>query len=515
MNTPRVLLIPLMLAIGFDAAAANYYVATNGNNANAGTSPAAPFLTIRRGAQAVNPGDTVFVSAGRYDEVVDITRAGTAAARIRYVGSNAITSGLNIRLPYNTFEGFTLDGRTLGNFGGAVYIYEAADFTWIFNCRIQNLTNKFGVQFAFPSSIVPTNGQLSCIVSNCVLDNVRYVNFMIYGNGHIFTKNTIMNSAGEGDAFRPWGANHIMSDNLITNLTGTDGGHADVVQTFGLICQNMTFERNLVIGTSAQICQFEMNPSGGYNYTNGFMTNFVFRNNVFANLDYAANVDMDGTKWYNNVFYRVNTLNGGHVFALGGEKGSAFGTEIKNNAFIECGSGGPSVGWYQLPGSIAGITNFTVSADYNFVCGTNFSAKQAAPPDSGSRWGSQGQEVHGINGGNPRFVNLAALDFRLASNSPLVDAGTTIAGFNDDIVGSIRPSGPAWDIGAYELRFVDAANLRTALVGNRVELRWETGTLQSTTNLTSSSSWNNVTSGVSPLLVDPTNRFRFYRVRMP
>ena len=45
-----------------------YYVATSGNDANAGTALTAPFRTIQRAANLAGPGDTVLVRGGTYRE---------------------------------------------------------------------------------------------------------------------------------------------------------------------------------------------------------------------------------------------------------------------------------------------------------------------------------------------------------------------------------------------------------------------------------------------------------------
>jgi hypothetical protein len=455
------------------ARAATYYVATNGVDSNPGT-PAAPLRTIQRAASASGAGDTVYVNEGLYEEVVDLAKAGAPERRIQYIGHNAKVYGFNIRQPYNTVDGFDVNGKTLPGTIGAVYIYEAADATHILNCTIHDLTNKYGIQFAMPKSPVPTNGQLNCIISNCVLQNVRYVNVCLYGNGHTVCNSTISNTGGEGDAIRPWGANHLIADNVMSNISGTGGGHADILQVFsynGEYCQNVTFERNRVYGDSAQICQLEM-CAGGYAYTNdGRMTNLVIRNNLFLNMQYAANVDMDGTKWYNNLFYRCNRANGGHVFAIGGEKGSGWGTEFKNNIFYECGNGSSSKGWYPVVGGVQGITNFNIMADHNFICGSNFIAMAEAPPDSNYRWKSQGQESHGINGGDPRFVSAFEMDFRLRPDSPLIDAGSRIASFGDDLAGTGRGFGKGWDIGPYEFQH---AACETSVSSGRVVSAWNT-----------------------------------------
>ena len=59
---------------------------------------------------------------------------------------------------------------------------------------------------------------------------------------------------------------------------------------------------------------------------------------------------------------------------------------------------------------------------------------------------------------NPQFSNPAAGDFHLQSGSPAINQGADLSGpigCTDgstcvDFAGTIRPRGPAWDIGAYE-----------------------------------------------------------------
>ncbi|MCM8785928.1 MAG: DUF1565 domain-containing protein [Candidatus Omnitrophica bacterium] len=52
-----------------------YYVSVNGDDRNPGTKES-PFRTIQKAADIVNPGDTVFVLPGEYQERVNILRSG-------------------------------------------------------------------------------------------------------------------------------------------------------------------------------------------------------------------------------------------------------------------------------------------------------------------------------------------------------------------------------------------------------------------------------------------------------
>src|ERR1700704_4454534 len=57
---------------------ANYYVATNGSDANPGTSTNAPWRTVQKAAITLAPGDTAFVRGGIYSELVTVNVSGSA-----------------------------------------------------------------------------------------------------------------------------------------------------------------------------------------------------------------------------------------------------------------------------------------------------------------------------------------------------------------------------------------------------------------------------------------------------
>jgi hypothetical protein len=211
-----------------------------------------------------------------------------------------------------------------------------------------------------------------------------------------------------------------------------DAGHPDLIQSFsvnGEIARNIVFERNLCVDGDTQICQLSDDNSMG------MVTNWTFRNNVFARIGSAANCGIGGCKWYNNTFYRCTT-NTGQVlnFQYDQVRGISWKGEVKNNAFVECVDGTAGRGWYA---SDTNLTDFV--ADYNYVGGTNGAPKS-----------STFQEAHGVNGGNPVFMYPPILNFDLSATSCLVDKGTTISGFSTDIKGRVRPKGAAWDIGAVE-----------------------------------------------------------------
>lgn len=92
--------------------AQNYYVSASGSDSNNGTSPSAPFKTIQKAANIVNPGDIVYVMNGIYTnpcpscDVVTITRAGTPTAWITFT----TYPGHKPKLKFNGWHGFQIKG---------------------------------------------------------------------------------------------------------------------------------------------------------------------------------------------------------------------------------------------------------------------------------------------------------------------------------------------------------------------------------------------------------------------
>ena len=83
----------LLFLISFSSLAANYYVATTGNNSNAGGSTT-PWATLQYAASRVVAGDTVTVSNGTYSPFY-ITQSGTAQNRITFVSPNKLGAIIN------------------------------------------------------------------------------------------------------------------------------------------------------------------------------------------------------------------------------------------------------------------------------------------------------------------------------------------------------------------------------------------------------------------------------------
>ena len=89
MNSIRftVLALTILLVPVCQARAATYYVRKTGDNANSGTSPGSAWRSIRKAANNVNAGDTVYFGAGTYQHRSSViwSRSGTASSPIKLI----------------------------------------------------------------------------------------------------------------------------------------------------------------------------------------------------------------------------------------------------------------------------------------------------------------------------------------------------------------------------------------------------------------------------------------------
>jgi chitodextrinase len=87
--------------------AATYYVSPSGSDASSGTL-AAPFATLQRAVNLVNPGDTIYMRGGTYllsDSGVQTSRSGSNGSYIsvfNYPGETPVLDGINITTSYRS-----------------------------------------------------------------------------------------------------------------------------------------------------------------------------------------------------------------------------------------------------------------------------------------------------------------------------------------------------------------------------------------------------------------------------
>ena len=88
--------------------AATYYVSTSGSDQNPGTQ-LSPWRTIQQAVDTMVAGDTAIVTAGKYNEIVNTVRSGTAGHRITIKASGqVVTKTFDIAHQYITIDGFEM-----------------------------------------------------------------------------------------------------------------------------------------------------------------------------------------------------------------------------------------------------------------------------------------------------------------------------------------------------------------------------------------------------------------------
>ncbi len=412
--------------------AAVYYVAKSGNDANSGSSTS-PWLTIQKAANTLQAGDTVIVRTGRYSESVTTARGGVGGAPIIFRGEpGASVIRFRVGHPFVNIENFDISGGTTPN--GAAVAVGASNVRVTGNNIHDTVDQMYGVLTINLAGAVPKPYVTNLYIANNSFRNVFGHNLMLFADDSLIESNRIHDTYM--DAIRAWGDDTIYRGNIISNLYIYGGNHPDVIQTFGVIgayhyARRIIFENNQAYNSYAQPCNLE---TFGYVEQYG---DWIFRNNLFVGIAGQGNVGIPRTRWYNNTFYRSAS---NHQYAITFLKQTDYDSEdaiVMNNLFIACGEfNSNSYGWYFVSANLGG--RFT--GNYNYVAGL--------PPTFPSKSGFI--EANGVNGGDPRFVNAGMYNFMLQSNSPAIDRGITLSGFNYDLLGRARPAGAAWDIGAYE-----------------------------------------------------------------
>lgn len=382
-----------------------YYVSVSGDNNNPGTLEA-PWKTIGKAATLVNPGDIVYIRAGTYPEYVVLSRGGTAGNPVTfeaYPGEIPVIDGSGKTTnPANPWAAT----------GNLVNVY--AEYITIRGLELKN-SAAFGIEV---------------MANYCVIDKVHVHNG--YFAGVYFYKcsyGTVTNSVA-----------HDFYDYGVGGTGG--GGNADGM------------------GSSAGNAQ----PYPDYGY-------HVFRNNLVYN---ASDDGIDtwssrGNIVENNIVHHAGYGNASN----GGSQSSTWGKPLGNGNGFKCG-GGSTSGQNIYRNNIS-YGNVTSGFDENGGYGNKYYNNTAFSTVIGFRNMHDGTAVNNISysnstnytGGtqsnnswdlgitNPEFLSTDPETtgfLRLSEGSPAIDAGADLSAESllTDKIGTARPQGADYDLGAYE-----------------------------------------------------------------
>ena len=455
----------LLVAATSVAGAATYYVASNGNDSAAGNL-AAPWRTIQRAANGVNPGDTVLVNTGVYREKVSFTRSGAPGQNIVFknaAGQFPVIDGAGVSMgQWDALVGFSsvgyveLDGFEIRN--------SSAYNVWVggeaHHLTLQRLNIHSG-----PSSGIWLDGPksrpaMSVISGNNIHNNAQggVTVWAASGGYYRIEGNEVWGNLGQGnyDGIQvggyDGGSHHVVVKNNVVHDNGSSNVGEDPIDLGGHgINHHYLVEGNRMYGGTgsfklksgaakrgeyiAGISSFHIarfNELTGIAFVNyDFPDPIVIYNNTFFNcgqcvmfyVEDSSDSATSGDSTYrggdtgrmnfkNNVFFQEAASDAYALLTAGA--GGGFGIDLtyrsvrfQNNMYKF--SGGQAIQWGET--SVGpGITDLLFSG-----------FKQSNAPD----YPETGSILTTV-AGSQMFANEGARDYHLVANSPAVGRGTPL-----------------------------------------------------------------------------------------
>lgn len=289
-----------------------YYVGSGGNDGNAGTSWATRKLTLN-GAEdiPVVAGDTVYVGAGVYRELLTVDVSGSSGNPITYIGdySGANTDGVGgvVRITGSDNDqtvtranGITATSRSYRTFRGLLITATTAEAISLSNC-----TNVIVEQCA----LVSVNGLLangasaaSTTVRKCFIASsgagVLFGTTQVANSGHV-VENCII--SGRNFAIVPWGVGGVSVRNCLIHRS------ANGIWTVTLPAGKTA---NVVNNCIVTLCGTGLQASAAGDMTenyNSLFLNGTDRNNVSSGANSVSYPVAHDVRWF------FEAVNGGNM----------------------------------------------------------------------------------------------------------------------------------------------------------------------------------------------------------
>lgn len=429
----------------FTADAANYYVSKDGDDADAGSS-AQPWRTIQHAADRLAAGDAVFVRAGTYNESVTLTKSGSRSNPITF----AVAAG----------ERVVIDGSGIDGSG---------------------FQTSFSEPDPRPSNIVIKGFEIRGfkdfgIVAWSVNDHLQLKDLNIHDNGDAAIR--LSNSDGtrvEGVTME----GNIAGFDCTPVLPGreSDPGCTDLVIKSSTASRNGSGNDTAVDAFAVERGTSILVEDTTASYGPGDCFDFKSSQTTLSRT-VSLGCTRNGTKLWGRGTKLVNSISAGHgleglVLAAGGSytivnnviaNTTAYGytatvgdgpgdvpVTLRNNIFANAVPENEGTLLYVSAGT-------KLTADHNLlydpyrtdcVIDAAYGPGCLASTDIERAWaGVTGQGAGSIYR-NPKF-NDPLTNFRPASDSPAIDAGSSEGAPATDIECKPRPQGRAVDIGPYE-----------------------------------------------------------------
>jgi hypothetical protein len=482
------------LLLARSAAATTFYVATTGDDSRSCATAqtiTTPKATLTSGMGCLAAGDMLYVRGGTYDEVLDnVAVAGTSwssPVRIAAYASETVwlqpTTGtvvvyLGSTQQYIEFDGINLDATAQTALGGGNDLRIEGSATGnAHHIRFKNAELKIGAD-GVPNQglsgggvgVLATQGPPSSLGAN------EFLNLRVHGGG----------DAGDFST----GFELHSSSNLIDGCEVYDTAGIGIHLTDAAVTQRDTVVRNSLVhdltrsgdtriwgilidrADSAEVYNtliYNLYVAGTVNRTSRILWDqaapTLFNAQIYVYRYYADGATMGGVSLSNvscsgdaspfscQAAFPVLPP-GGHTLVLTAANGGSESAPSASVSFTVANADGIDI----VSGNAVKLWNNTVYASAGAGIRLANTFAQATTVQNNLAW-QNGQDYvdngasttadHNLFGVDPLFNN-AGSNFSLQAGSPARDIGATLAAVTTDIIGTMRPQGSAYDVGAYE-----------------------------------------------------------------
>ncbi|MCX5643933.1 MAG: DUF1565 domain-containing protein [Phycisphaerae bacterium] len=386
-----------------------------------------PFKTVQHAAGAAQPGDTIYVMAGKYDERVKVKAGGTEGKPIAFVARprrSAIVGGFDLEASYLRVEGFeiTADKPTTA-------VQLRSSHCEILDNYIHDMMTAVNGTVGQPSADGNTRDYSAVAHNHIAYNKIYHCEFgFILGGEHWLVENNEVcrlfmyapgNKNDDCDYSRFFGKGCLQRYNYYHGSIRPEikTAHVDCLQTFtnnGEIAQNLLFEHNTCFDFH-QMCMVESAPHIGS------VRGWTFRYNIIS-----PNAPTMRGGWGPDIIQTldvtienctISTVNWAAIGLRGKESTNGL---IRNNILCEA---------ERAVDDRMDFTPANPVMEYNLTFKT-------APLAGGTN----------LNGQDPLFADPQKRNFRLKKGSPAIGAGQGGVGLPNAID---RVRGPV-TIGALE-----------------------------------------------------------------
>lgn len=407
------LLVFAISAVPVAAQGKTYHVDPSGSDTEGDGSLSKPWASIVFAATRISAGDTVLINPGTYAGGVYLGTGGSAMAPVTFQANGS---------------GVIIEGS--GGERDAFYI-EASHFVVVDGLTIRNAT-RAGLRISLSNHITVRN----CIFAN----NGRWGLFTDFSDytmvehcesyGAVLEHGIYISNSSDYPTIRGNRLHHNHSCGLHMNGDISMGG--DGIISYGVVEANIIYE----------------NGSGGGSAINmDGVTHTMIRNNLLYS-NHASGISIyqiDGGSGshHNQVLNNTILIASDGRWAINITDTVDTNNRLVNNILYTAHS-------YRGSILIASPTPAGFQSDYNVVM-DRFSTDGGDTRISLSAWQALGYDIHSILATPLQlFFNPTTADYHLLSGSPAIDHGFALLEVTQDLEGNPRPSGTAFDIGAYE-----------------------------------------------------------------